>query len=968
MRHRSVFSMCCCLLLSSGLFLGCSQDSSRTEQPSAAPDSPVGAQEDSQKIVQDLAEQLQLQAVQALAPDVDNPITIQLPPLHYSDSYLLVTLEAEVSTAQGSIRKVRWEQIEGPEAVITDPARATAEVWLPSVEQATILRFRLAAVNTQGVVNYADTRVVVTPVDNQGIRTSKAVSASNARIEVYLAEPAQAPFNINVNLQDLSARAGRDYHLPAPSVAFAEGEQSKIINIELLPDEALSRSTPVHFLVELDGHTTRQRLYSRTIVTLPSAGTVGGGSTYRGISDFSQGQLGESTAFVRVHLSWRGEGGMRLEVTDPCQQQLTLETATVDPVVCQGMAGIYLDQAGSLDLNHQVHQVFWPAGAPAGFYAVTPEYLGDGQVDYDLRVFYGDASEHYTGRAGASPLVVEPIRFHSGTEDDGDPQDGGGGLPGKPSEPDDKPEPDPDADLDLLLPRPSQQNALLALGKNHQLAMSADGVLVVWGDDEGEPTLPDQPVALAAGGAHSLALMPNGDVYAWGDNSHGQTELPDDLTDVVAIAAGNTHSLALLANGTLIAWGDNREGQTHLPPFTGPVIAIAAGDAHNLALLKDGSVVAWGRNSQGQAFVPNTLREVTALAAGGNHSLALSGDGVVTAWGGNDYGQAAVPADLGATRAIAAGAEHSLAILVDGSVVLWGHGSEHPDVVSGLATGVVEIAAGGSRSLARRADGSVAFWDEEGLGQAVPIALQPVEQYPSRKHMQLIALRGAGMDDVQHLSLNQVQGSTGTAMPLPSFVVEESGYAVAMASPRLLTAQSFVTFDIQSLLLDLLSPQVSDGDREGLRLVVAGGPVDPLDEVQGVIGFSPFTGQHSTEGTPVGSLVVSGAHYVAHRSSPVSSPHSTVQTFVRTPENVQSNDLLLLVTMHRQACNEQTCSTQNLAHLSDIGFRQLGFVMSDVPTRPENQVLTVWAKTADFWDPGQIVYLSSHCVGCLLLR
>ena len=62
-------------------------------------------------------------------------------------------------------------------------------------------------------------------------------------------------------------------------------------------------------------------------------------------------------------------------------------------------------------------------------------------------------------------------------------------------------------------------------------------------------------VAIAAGGDHSLALTAEGRVVAWGDNDYGQTNVPSGLSNVVAIAAGEYHSLALTAEGRVVAWG-----------------------------------------------------------------------------------------------------------------------------------------------------------------------------------------------------------------------------------------------------------------------------------------------------------------------------------------------------------------------------------------------------------------------------
>ncbi|MEK7685682.1 MAG: hypothetical protein AAB466_09695, partial [Verrucomicrobiota bacterium] len=49
-------------------------------------------------------------------------------------------------------------------------------------------------------------------------------------------------------------------------------------------------------------------------------------------------------------------------------------------------------------------------------------------------------------------------------------------------------------------------------------------------------------VAVAAGGFHSLALTAEGRVMAWGNNEYGKTTVPSGLSNVVAVAAGGFHS------------------------------------------------------------------------------------------------------------------------------------------------------------------------------------------------------------------------------------------------------------------------------------------------------------------------------------------------------------------------------------------------------------------------------------------
>jgi hypothetical protein len=217
-------------------------------------------------------------------------------------------------------------------------------------------------------------------------------------------------------------------------------------------------------------------------------------------------------------------------------------------------------------------------------------------------------------------------------------------------------------------------------------------------------------VAIAAGYEHSLALTAEGLVVAWGDNEYGQTTVPSGLSNVVGIAAGGSHSLALTAEGRVVALGGNWAGQTVVPSGLSNVVAIAAGTSHSLALAAEGRVVAWGANSSGQTTVPSGLSNVVAIAAGIGFSLALTAEARVVAWGDNELGQTTVPSGLSNVVAIAAAAGrggepcicaptgYSLALTAESRVVSWGS-YDQTTVPSGLSN-VVAIAAGYSHSLA----------------------------------------------------------------------------------------------------------------------------------------------------------------------------------------------------------------------------------------------------------------------------
>src|SRR5438105_5116335 len=105
-------------------------------------------------------------------------------------------------------------------------------------------------------------------------------------------------------------------------------------------------------------------------------------------------------------------------------------------------------------------------------------------------------------------------------------------------------------------------------------------------------------------GLAASALYNNpGSVVAWGENSHGQTDIPANVTNIVAIAAGGFHNLALRNDGTVVAWGWNSDGQLNVPAELIDGVAVSAGGYFSLCLKSNGTVLAWGRNVEGQTMV-----------------------------------------------------------------------------------------------------------------------------------------------------------------------------------------------------------------------------------------------------------------------------------------------------------------------------------------------------------------------------
>jgi len=231
-----------------------------------------------------------------------------------------------------------------------------------------------------------------------------------------------------------------------------------------------------------------------------------------------------------------------------------------------------------------------------------------------------------------------------------------------------------------------------AVGKDHSIAIRADGTLIAWGDNsEGESDVPAGTfIAVAAGDDFSIAIRTNGILVGWGRNLEGQINVPGGT--YVAVAAGSFHGLGIRSDGTLAGWGLNNHGQTSVP--TGSFTSVAAGIYHSVAIKSDGTLAAWGYNLDGQTIVP--AGTFMAISSHGWHSLALRTDGTLSAWGWNLWGQTNAPA--GSFTGIAAGNSHSVAIRSDGTLDGWGNnGSGQIEVPAGTFT---FLAAGGNNSLA----------------------------------------------------------------------------------------------------------------------------------------------------------------------------------------------------------------------------------------------------------------------------
>ena len=273
------------------------------------------------------------------------------------------------------------------------------------------------------------------------------------------------------------------------------------------------------------------------------------------------------------------------------------------------------------------------------------------------------------------------------------------------------------------IPEPVAVNGLsnvtaIAAGSYHSLALLSGGNILAWGynfsGQLGGGLFTNQygqaystnyglipvkgitnAIAIAAGKQHSLALLADGTVMGWGMNGHGAaTGRPNqfdnwgnyslisprpvlNVSNVVAIAAGDDYSIAALSDGTLVGWGYSSYAWTNNPVFPTPlpglsnVVEVAAGSMEALALLSDGTAKQWGLPGAAIAVrsvldggmdgyvlgtapgnphlgVRDVMHEVNyaaykstnlvGLAQGSWSSIAIGADDSIWTWGNNFYG------------------------------------------------------------------------------------------------------------------------------------------------------------------------------------------------------------------------------------------------------------------------------------------------------------------------------------------
>ena len=238
--------------------------------------------------------------------------------------------------------------------------------------------------------------------------------------------------------------------------------------------------------------------------------------------------------------------------------------------------------------------------------------------------------------------------------------------------------------------RPAGGWASVSAGREHTMAVGADGSLWGWGRNlaghlgDGTTTNRHVPTRIgadsdwyyvSAGRAHTVGIRTDGSLWIWGANWSGQlgngllTGSPAPVqvgsdTNWASVSAGRWHTMAVRSDGSLWAWGGNGSGQLgdgttynrHVPTRIGPDYtwaSVSAGSFHSAAVRTDGSFLTWGRNmdepfGDGTVIVYGVPTRMVAgyywtlVSAGRDHTAAVRNDGSL--WFGAMPGMVALAA------------------------------------------------------------------------------------------------------------------------------------------------------------------------------------------------------------------------------------------------------------------------------------------------------------------------------------
>ncbi len=215
-------------------------------------------------------------------------------------------------------------------------------------------------------------------------------------------------------------------------------------------------------------------------------------------------------------------------------------------------------------------------------------------------------------------------------------------------------------------------------------------------------------------------------VECWGSNEEGQQEVYSGLfpAGIIDIEVGEYHSCLLDSYHNVTCSGDNQYGQTDVPQNLGEVVSIEAGELHTCALNAQGRVMCWGDNAHGQLDVPSSVVNATKITGGPNNVCALQ-DGEYICWGKNDFGQSSIWYNLDDFAV----SQSNVCSIGNGSVDCFGEVGSQPETYTppqGIET--PKVIGAGKNHFCVWADSGMHCWGEESPALYYPNELSNVTE------------------------------------------------------------------------------------------------------------------------------------------------------------------------------------------------------------------------------------------------